>query len=178
MKGEIDALKNSRSLLINQIRDKRRRLRYKENELVTVSRSLELDKDKSEAERSKARKLRRIKERLEFRISTEAASLTSEKELIRKINEVDAQLNEALKYVRLERKSGLVKRDIDECKQSIFELNKEITALDSKLDELYDRLRSVLGIHRNRESPEVRRKQQTTHQQEINLEDIAVITRK
>jgi uncharacterized coiled-coil DUF342 family protein len=51
----------------------------------------EKDKDGEMAKRYNY--LRRLKNRLEFRISTEAGSLTKEKEMIREISEINQELD-------------------------------------------------------------------------------------
>jgi uncharacterized coiled-coil DUF342 family protein len=178
IKKEIDRLKKERGAMVAKIRDSKHRLDYKEKEYEMVAKKVAGSKTNKEDDLRKVRKLRHIKERLEFRVSTEATSLAAEKDLVRRINEVDQEIKEALKSVKMERKLGLVKGDIDFYRTSVVDLSKEIGEADGKLDELYAKVKSMLGIHRKRPFDEARRKTQQQQQQEINLEDIAVITRK
>jgi DNA repair ATPase RecN len=115
---------------------------------------------------------------MEFKISTEASSLSQERDIVRKINEINQELGEALASVRLERKTGFVKGDIEEYKKSITEINGKIQELDNKLDSLYANLRKVLGIGmwQNKQQMKPKRTQQPV--QGINLEDIVVIKKK
>jgi DNA repair ATPase RecN len=119
-----------------------------------------------------------MKAKMEFKISTEASSLSQERDIVRKINEINQELGEALASVRLERKTGFVKGDIEEYKKSITEINGKIQELDNKLDSLYANLRKVLGIGmwQNKQQMKPKRTQQPV--QGINLEDIVVIKKK
>ncbi len=183
LKTEIDAVKKQRSDVITRIKDNRRRLSYKEAESVAVNRLLEIEKgkDKDNAKRKKIGYLKRLKNQLEFKISTEASSLASEKDLVRRIEEVNKELNEAYKAIRLERKGEFVKKDVEDYKKALAELETKITENDKKLDELYDKLRKLLGIERGKRTgkPPIKKRQPPRQMsQEINLEDIAVITKK
>jgi len=137
------------------------------------------EEDKDGSKRKRIGYLKRMKQRLEFKISTEASSLAQEKEIIRKINDINQELNEALASVRLERKAGFIVKDIDDYRKSISEINMKIVELDTKLDGLYVSLRKMLGIGSWQNKPQPRqRKPQHMQIPEINLEDIAVIKKK
>jgi uncharacterized coiled-coil DUF342 family protein len=188
IKKQIDVLKQQRKTAMYNLHQSRRKLEYKEKEQLQVAKKIETDKQKIEESKRKVWKLKRNKEKLEFRISTEAKSLTAEKDLIRKINEINTELEEALRYVRLDRKLNLVKGDIEQNKTILQQSEKKLEEIDKGLDELYSKARAILGIKkRSRESgsdgPRSSRPHQPYHhsqqpQQEINLEDIAVIKRK
>ena len=185
LKEEIDAVKKERSELIAKIKDTRRRLVYKESEAIAIAKLLNIEKG-NEENNEKKRKigyLKKMKNRLEFKISTEATSLAAEKDLVRRIEEINKELNDAYKLVRLERKSEFVKKDVEDCKAQLQQLEAKIAEMDGKLDELYDRLRKILGIKKQREEhgrPMQQRRPQAPPlpMQEINLEDIAVIKKK
>ncbi len=120
--------------------------------------------------------LRRRKERLEFRISTEAYTLDVEKDLIRKKNEIDAQLNEAIKSYRAKRKAEFIVGDIAELNKNIEDSNKKILEIEKKLDDLYNELRKLSGQQRRSSStPHKREKQPEQKPIEISLADIAII---
>jgi uncharacterized coiled-coil DUF342 family protein len=141
----------------------------------------EKDKDGEQAKRYNY--LRRLKNRLEFRISTEAGSLQKEKEMIREISEINQELAALGVAVRMDRKLGLVKGDIAECKTRLAELEPKIVEIDAKLDMMYTDLRKMLGITKRPvvERKPVRREDRPRPQprvEEINLEDIAVIKKK
>lgn len=115
--------------------------------------------------------LKRLKEKLEFKISTEASTLDSEKELIRKIKGIDEDLEKALKSYRVRRKVELVAGDIEELKKEIDEQEERIKSSNKKLDELYSELRATTG----RRPSQPRREQRHERSKVISLEDIAVM---
>ncbi|MDE1866040.1 MAG: hypothetical protein KGH94_05395 [Candidatus Micrarchaeota archaeon] len=143
----------------------------------------EKDKDGEGAKRYSY--LRRLKNRLEFKISTEASSLSKEKEMIREISSINQELTALSASVRMDRKLGLVKGDIVECKAKLAELEPKIVEIDSKLDLMYTDLRKKLGItkrvqpeHKPHQREREDRPRQQPRNEEINLEDIAVIKKK
>ncbi len=183
LKTEIDSVKRQRSDAIAKVKENRRRLGYKEAEAVAVAKLLEIEKakDKDNSKRKRIGYLKRLKNKLEFKISTEATSLAAEKELVRQIAEINKELGEAYKAIRLERKSEFVKKDIETYRATMFELETKITEYDKKLDEFYGRLRKLLGMDgrmSRREQPQKRKAPALAVSQEINLEDIAVIKKK
>lgn len=187
-KEAIDAVRKERSEVIGKVKEARRRLTYKEAEDAALKRLLDIEKAKPEAaeKRRKIGYLKRMKNKLEFRISTEASSLAEEKGLVRQIEDVNKQLSEAYKTIRLERKAELVKKDIEEFKKTLADGEVKITEHDKRLDELYDTLRKLLGMDKGR-GPKQQQQHQQEHRrrpqpqpqlQEINLEDIVVIKKK
>ncbi len=118
--------------------------------------------------------LRRLKEKLEFRIATEASTLGAEKDLVRKIKEVDEELHEALKGYRMRKKAELIEKDIEESRKKAEEQEKLIAEQDKKLDDLYSKLRRLTGMTR-RPIRKERRPMQEPQPVEISLADIAVI---
>ncbi len=168
-----------------RIKECRRRLSYKEEEYIALERMSKANADSGKDEENMKRfgYLKRMKNRLEFRISTDASSLDKEKEIIRKIGEINRELDELGASVKIKRKIGLVKGDIEDYRKEILELEPKITAIDKELDIAYDGLRKVLGIERTMymkpKKPMQRHKEQKTQQiQEINLADIAVIDKR
>jgi uncharacterized coiled-coil DUF342 family protein len=183
LKVEIDGVKKLRNEAIAKVKESRRRLSYKEAEAVAITRLLAIEKgkDANNAKRRKIGYLKRLKNQLEFKIATEASSLAAEKDFVRKIEEVNKELNDAYKAIRLERKSEFLKKDAEDYKKLLAELELKIAEHDKKLDELYDKLRKLLGIERGRHGKpaSVKKKPQARPMsQEINLEDIAVIKKK
>ncbi len=179
IKNQIDELRKQRDVLINEIKDYRRKLEYKQAENVAILKFIDVEKDNVDLK--KIGYLRKQKNRLEFKLSTEARmTLNDEKDIIRKIGELDGQLAGLLKFAKLERKIGYIKDDINSYTEKLNETDKKIRELDVKLDDLYRSLRRSLGIRaQNTEAHRpVKRRQQQPPQQEINLEDIAVIKKK
>ncbi len=182
LKDDIDSLRKERAELISKIKERRRRLSYKEAESAAISRLLAMKKeeDKDGAKRRRIGYLKRMKSRLEFKISTEASSLAQEKDIVRKIGQINSELDDALALVRLERKTELVASDIEECKKDITDINVRIGGLDGRLDEIYSALRRKLNIAKwqGGKLEAKRKKIQQAPVQDINLEDIAVIKKK
>ncbi len=180
LKGDIDNMRKERNKLITKIKDSRRRLRYKEAESAAIQTLLKMKKeeDKDDSKRKRVGYLKRMKTRLEFKISTEASSLSQEKDIIRKINDINQKLNEALAGVRLERKLLFVTKDIEDYKKAITEVNSNIAELDARLDGLYVSLRKSLGIGNWQSKPQTPKRVQQQQPGGINLEDIVVIKKK
>jgi uncharacterized coiled-coil DUF342 family protein len=191
VKEDIDTIRKERAKIIAKIKEARRRLGYKEEEFAALDKlvTMNKEKDKDNAAEKRYNYLRRLKNRLEFRISTEAGSLQKEKEMIREISSINQELASLSATVRMDRKLGLVKGDIVEAKAKLAELEPKIVEIDTKLDLMYADLRKMLGITkrpmppepqyrpRQREREEGRPRQQPK-QEEINLEDIVVIKKK
>ncbi len=180
LKNEIDDLRKERSKLIARIKDSRRRLGYKEAESGAIERLLTIKKndDKENAKRRRIGYLKRMKSKLEFKISTEASSLSQEKDIVRKINEINHELGEALASARLERKTEFIKKDIEDYKKNIEDINVKLHELDVKLDGLYVSLRKTLGIGSWQSKQQQQKPKKVQQVQGINLEDIAVIKKR
>lgn len=153
---------------------------YKQAEfaaLSTLNTTVKVEKTKSIGY------LKRLKERLEFKIATEASSLSAEKELIRKINDIDKELDAAIKTYKSRKKVDLIKGDIADATKQIEEHEKLISESNKVLDDLYSKLRALTGFsgerrdHGERRNGE-RRQSKPQKQQEISLADIAIITDK
>lgn len=180
IKKDIDDLRKERTKLIIRVKDSRRRLSYKEAEEAAINKLLQMKKeeDKDGSKRKRVGYLKHMKQKFEFKISTEASSLSQEKEIIRKINEINQELDEALASVRLERKLGFIKKDVEDYQKGITDINKRIEELDAKLDGLYVNLRKTLGIGSWQNKQKQQQKKVQQQQQDVNLEDIAVIKKK
>ncbi len=181
IKSQIDECRKQRDILITEIKDYRRKLEYKEAENIAISKFVESEKDNVEVK--KIGYLKRQKNRLEFKLSTEARmSLDDEKGIIRKIAEIDSQLEGLLKFVRLQRKIGYIQDDIKNYTEKLNETDRKIRELDTKLDDLYVSVRRALGIRGGRggeqQRPARKKQIQQASQPEINMEDIAVIKKK
>ena len=123
--------------------------------------------------------LKRLKNRLEFKLSTEARmSLQDERDIVRKIDEIDIQLKKVGKVIHLSRKVEFVKGDLETFKNKLIEADKKIADLDVQLDDLYRSLRRVLKIDTSRAKPMKPKRQQGPSAPEINMEDIAIIKTK
>lgn len=118
--------------------------------------------------------LRRLKERLEFKISTETLRLDAEKDLIRKINAVSEELDKSIKSYKMKRKIEFVNGDVEELTKQAEEQEKLIDESDKRLDSLYADLRSMTGF--KREQKKHRERKFVQKQAEMpSIMDIAVI---
>ncbi|MDE1850392.1 MAG: hypothetical protein KGH54_01200 [Candidatus Micrarchaeota archaeon] len=175
----IEEERKKRLILIDSIKRLRHKMAYKQAELAALSK---LNLAKPPENRGKSiGYLKRMKERLEFRISTEASSLSTEKELIRKINDIDAELDAAIKSYKQRKKLDLIKGDIEDAIKQSEVIEKQILESNKALDDLYGKLRSLTGYSGERGGGDrrngggERRPSKPQKQQEISLADIAVI---
>lgn len=153
----------------------RSKLRYKETEREALARLLSMNHENKNVGR-----LKRMKESLEFRIATEAATLNAEKELIKKLSAINEELKDALKTYRFKRKSELVAKDIEDLKKRFDTHMEQIHEGDRRLDSLYANLKALTGWgDRNREgAPAKKRHVPQQEPLEISLSDIATIKNK
>ncbi|MDE1825483.1 MAG: hypothetical protein KGH61_05235 [Candidatus Micrarchaeota archaeon] len=169
----IEEEKKKRTGIIDSIRRTRYKMAYKQAEFAALSKlnTLNVEKGKSIGY------LKRMKERLEFKISTEASSLSAEKDLIRKINEINEELEKSIKIYRQRKKVELIKGDIEDATKALEELEKQILESNKALDNLYNELRSLTGYRGERQErkPGERRVSRPQKPQEISLADIAII---
>ncbi len=166
----IEEERKKKGALFDDLRRFKRRLAYKLAEKDAIAKF-----NATNAQNKKATKnigyLRRKKESLEFRISTEAFTLDAEKDLIRKKQEVEEELQEAINNYRMKRKAEFVNSDIEELNKKIVETQTQLQELEKRLDVLYGGLRKRRGQQRDRKPHE-------HHQppvQEVSFADIAVI---
>ncbi|MFP3279328.1 MAG: hypothetical protein RXP92_03410 [Candidatus Micrarchaeota archaeon] len=166
LKKNIEEERKKRFGIIDELKKLRKKVGFKKAEQSAILKLLENNK-----EEKKIGYLLRLKEKLEFKISTEASTLEAEKELIRRINEVNEELDRAIKNKRLKRRAELLSSDIEQLNKEIEEKEKLVKESEKKLDELYDNLRALLGKKKQR--PKERRN--PPKQQEISLADVAII---
>ncbi|MGI0141589.1 MAG: hypothetical protein ACREBF_02995 [Candidatus Micrarchaeales archaeon] len=174
MNKGIEEERKKRMIIVDGIRRLRHKMAYKQAEFAALSK---LNSIKPTEKTKSIGYLKRMKERLEFRISTEASSLSAEKELIRKINEIDADLDKSIKEYKQRKKVDLIKGDIEDATKQIAELEKQIGESNKALDTLYDKLRSLTGYkgeHGDRKNGE-KRTSRPQKPQEVSLWDMAMM---
>lgn len=169
---QIYDLRKQRGKLIGALRHAKRTMAYKETESKAIATML--GPNGGREANGKIVYLKKLRKQLEFKISTEASSLNAERELVKRINDVNVQLNEALAPLRLKRRLELIKADVE--RQKVVETNstKECMEIDTKLDKLYFDLKKTLGISSERKAVHKSNKANTASHT-ISLEDIAVI---
>jgi chromosome segregation ATPase len=172
IRKSIDEEKKKIPPLIESVKRSRHRLSYKIAEKAAMSKLAAMSKDNTK----EIGYLRRRKESMEFRIATEAFTLEAEKDLIRKKNEIEIQLNDALKSYRLKRKVGYIDKDIEDLTKNIADIEAKIAEVDKKLDELYSNLRKITGqMRKPRSGPRPEKRTSEPKPAEISLADIAII---
>ena len=170
LKKQIEEERKKRFEIIRDVKFARNRLAYKIADKAAISQLSDISRTGTKS----IGFLRRRKEQLEFRISTEAFTLDEERELIRKKGEIEAELAQALKSFRLRKKLEFINGDIESLTKRIDESEKKIKESDKRLDELYSRLREMTGEARRRLKPEKKARDQAKPR-EVSLADIAVI---
>ncbi len=170
---QIYELRKQRGKLIGLTRHAKRTIPYKEAEAMAIQNMLGPNGGRDA--NGKVVYLKKLRKELEFKISTEASSLNAERELVKRINDVNAQLDKALEPLRLKRRLEMLKSDAERQKVVITDSTKQCMELDVKLDKLYFELKKTLGIN-STHNKTVRKPNKTNNAtQTINLEDIAVI---
>lgn len=168
----IEDEKKKRMDIIREVKAARNKLQYKIADKASISQLSEISKSRTK----NLGFLRKRKEQLEFRIATEAFTLEAEKDLIRKKNGVEAELEEALKSYRLRRKLEFIEKDIVDIGKRIDELEAKIKESDKKLDELYSNLRAITGeARRAQRSDRPRQPREQKKPAEISIADIAIM---
>ncbi len=171
LRKAIDEERKKKFAILDEMRRYRRKLAYKIAEQEALKKILDMNKNNTK----NIGYLRRKKERLEFRISTEAFTLESERELIRKKSEIDSELEEAIKRYRTKRKAEFVAGDIEEATKKIEESNASLHEIEKKLDVLYSDLRKQNGLERRKT---YKKPVHEVKPAEVSLADIAVIKEK
>lgn len=166
---ELEEQRKKRSMLIDDIRRYKRRLSYKLEEQEAMKKLAEISKRSTK----NIGYLRRKKESIEFRIATEAFTLEAERELIRKKNEIENELDEAIKSYRLNRKAEFIANDVEAITKKITESSLMLDEVGVRLDVLHNDLRRLNG--ESRKVSGIRRTGVERKPVEVILADIAVI---
>lgn len=145
----------------------------KEAEIVAITKLVEIEHKKGSFN---IRQLKRLKEKFEFKLTTEARSLADERELIRHIGEVDAKIDYAYRIMRLKRRSELLAGDIVRYKAELEELRKKIREAEASFAAANAHARGASAhdqYKKARHGAEQREKPAG-----INIEDIAIIDKR
>lgn len=173
IKLQIEEEKKKRGELIEQMRRLRGKLNYKQTEQAALSKLSAINKTVANVG-----KLKKMKSSIEFKIATEASTLSAERELIKRLSEINEELDEALKSYRFRRKLELVSKDMEDIGKALESFKTQVLEVDKKLDELYSSLRERTGWKRSREEKKTRRAPKREEHFEVSLEDIATIKNK
>jgi len=131
----IEAIENRKEELFAKLKGVSGRLKYKIYEARVVRGALE---DKMKETGINARELRRRKERLEFRIATEATSLAKEREMMKDMKVIDKELAKATEVEKLERKLRFVEGDIRAAETEIEQIKRGIDEAKAEIKAMRD----------------------------------------
>lgn len=154
----VKKLEERKGELLEKITKLNGRLRYKEHELKAIEPFIEQTKD------VRIGPLRKELRQLEFRISTQAYTPKIEKDLIKQVKKVEAELANVSEVERARRKQKLVEGDIEQAKKEISDIEPELKKIRDELNDYYENKRTA--------KRQAKKGMQTDHL--VTLEDIAV----
>ncbi len=131
MEAKIKELESEKAGLIKQIQRLNERLKYKKLELQALQPFLEQTKDANPGP------LKRKLRALEFRISTQALTPTIERNLVRKVKEIEEKLKEFKPIEQARRKKKYLEGDIEEIEGKIKEIEEKLNSIRAELKDLY-----------------------------------------
>lgn len=152
----IEAVEKRKEDLFARLKGTSGRLRYKIYEAKAVRAALD---EKARECGVNARELRRAKERLEFRIATEATSLQKEREMMKEMKEIDKELAKATEVEKLERKLRFVEGDIRAAEAEIEQIKKGIDESKAEIKAMREADKDKRVEERNKEWEERKRAQ-------------------
>ncbi len=171
-KSEVEILEAKKAELIGRIQKAYRKIRYKKYEQQTLEPFLK------ETEAVQIAPLRKRKRALEFKISTAAYTPKMEREILKQMREIDAELDKVKEVEKARRKAKYVVQDIAEAENEIKKIEEELKVIREELKKHYGAMknqqRRTEGGYRERkqgEKPPVRNEEDDY----VSLGDIALI---
>jgi len=137
VEGRIKELEDAKTKLINEIKKNYGRIRYKKYEGKALEPFLK------ETENVMIGPVRKKLRRLEFKIATQAYTPQIERQLVKEVKKVEAELKELRAVEKARRKKKLVAQDIVDCEKRIEEIEGELKGMRSELRELYGKLKTM-----------------------------------
>lgn len=132
LKDRINELEKRKAQLIDEVRSLSGRLRYKEYEKKALQPFLDQTKD------VKVGQLRKETNALEFKISTQAFTPKHEREWLKRLRVLEAELAKVREVERARHKSRLIEHDIEEAQKEISRVEQELKKVREELKRLYD----------------------------------------
>ncbi len=117
-----------------------------------------------------ARELRRRKERLEFRIATEATTLQKERDMMKEMRVIDKYLEKAGAVEALERKLRLVEDEIRAFEAEIGQIKRGIDEAKNEIKTLREKERDERSEEREKQWQERKRHQLMEREKEMRKE--------
>ena len=137
LETKIQELETQKNILIDQIKQLNRRLRYKRYEQKALEPFIEQTKD------IRIGPIRKQKNAVEFRIATQAYTPRMEREWLKQVKKLEVQLKEVSEIEWARRKLKLVQGDIVECEKQISGVEPELQKIRGELNKLYDNVRAI-----------------------------------
>lgn len=154
--GLLNQLERRKEELFAKLKGVSSRLRYKQYEAKVLKAALE---EKMRETGLNVRELRRRKERLEFKIATEALTLAKEREMMKEMRLLEKELEKASELERMERKLRLVEGDIRSAEAEIAQIKKDIDATKAEIKAMRESEREKVREQRAKEWEEKKRAQ-------------------
>jgi len=137
VKARIEELEGRKSGLIDKIKEFNRRLRYKKYEQKALAPFVEQTRD------IRIGPLRKKKNALEFKISTQAYTPRLEREWLKEVRKLDAKLKEVREIEWARKKKKLVDKDIEEAEKEVVKIESELKVIRDELKKLYGDARVI-----------------------------------
>jgi uncharacterized coiled-coil DUF342 family protein len=134
---KIKNLETNKADMIGRIRYLTRRMRFKKFEQKALAPFLEQTKDVRIAP------LRKKRNRMEFMIATAAYTPRMEREWLKEVRKLDAELEKVKEIEKARRKKRFVDEDIESGEKEIKDLEKNLSDTKDRLRRLYDEAKSV-----------------------------------
>lgn len=132
LKAKIDGLEKAKAELINEIKVLNGRLRYKQYEQKALQPFLEQTKD------VEVGSIRKETNALEFKIATQAFTPKHEREWVKRLKKLEAELAKVREVEHARHKNRLVERDIKETQGQITRIDQKLKTVRDELKQLYD----------------------------------------
>ncbi len=133
----IKGLEAKKAELLERISKIKGRLRYKEQERKAIEPFLEQTKNVMIGP------LRKQLRTLEFRIATQAYTPKIEKELVKGVKKIEAELSKVAEVEKARRKAKLVEGDIAEAQAEIARIEPELKKIREELNDYYESQREI-----------------------------------
>lgn len=137
VEARVKELEDKKTALIAEIKKNYGRIRYKKYEEKALEPFLK------ETEGIMVGPVRKKLRMLEFKIATQAYTPQIERQLVKEVKKVEAELNELRAVEKARRKKKLVQQDIVDCEKRILEIEEELKGMRSELRDLYGKLKNV-----------------------------------
>ena len=117
-----------------------------------------------------ARELRRRKERLEFRIATEATNLQKERDMMKEMRVIDKQLEKAGEVEKIEARLRAVEGELRAAESEIVQTKRGIDEVKGEMRNLRDSQREKRSEEREKQWQERKRHQLMEREKEMRKE--------